>query len=97
MSTFSSQLAKALSEQTGQRWMVLLSEASAEPTLHETTQNQLSAERLAAADHPVVAEILARFPGAEVSAVIPHEPADVPEADQQPADENMELDERDKS
>jgi len=91
------QLAKALSEQTGQRWMVLLSEASAEPTLHETTQNQLSAERLAAADHPVVAEILARFPGAEVSAVIPHEPADVPEADQQPADENMELDERDRS
>ena len=84
------QLAKALSEQTGQRWMVLLSEAAAEPTLHETSQNQLSAERLAAADHPVVAEILARFPGAEVSAVIPHEPADLPETDRQEADENSE-------
>ncbi len=89
------QLAKALSEQTGQRWMVLLSEAAAEPTLHETSQNQLSAERLAAAEHPVVAEILARFPGAEVSAVIPHEPADLPEtdrqeADRQAADENSE-------
>lgn len=84
------QLAKALSEHTGQRWMVLLSEAAAQPTLHETTQNQLSAERLAAAEHPLVAEILVRFPGAQVSAVIPHQPAELEEAERHAADENAE-------
>ncbi len=84
------QLAKALSEHTGQRWMVLLSEAAAQPTLHETTQNQLSAERLAAAEHPLVAEILVRFPGAQVSAVIPHQPAALKEAERHAADENAE-------
>ena len=84
------QLAKALSDHTGQRWMVLLSEAAAEATLHETTQNQRSAERLAAAEHPLVAEILERFPGAAVSAVIPHEPAGLSEAARPAAEDEAE-------
>jgi len=72
-------IARKLSEWTGRRWLVSVSSQPAGPTLGEQ-QAAARAEREAGVKaHPLVAAVLARFPGAEVVDVRTRAaPGDVP-------------------
>lgn len=59
-------LAKALGDWTGRRWMVALSSEPGAPTLHEQAQAAERERKGAAATHPLVQAVLTRFPGAQI-------------------------------
>jgi len=59
-------LAKYLSQWTGKRWLVSLSDGEAGPTLAQVAQEQQEAKRANIAKTPVVAAILEIFPGSEI-------------------------------
>jgi len=88
-------LSRRLSEWTGERWMVTLVGGATAPTLRETAQ-KAEAQRLSGvAAHPVVAKVLARFPGARIvetrrvdEAIIPPEAPPVTDDDVSYADGN---------
>jgi DNA polymerase-3 subunit gamma/tau len=63
---FAGELGKKLRDWTGRRWVVAVGKASAEPTVHEVKTAQR--ERLVndAKTDPLVAAVLAEFPGAEI-------------------------------
>jgi DNA polymerase-3 subunit gamma/tau len=60
-------LGKFLGEHTGRRWMVTLSQAEGEPTLHERRTRENEQRREQALEHPLVKATLEAFPGASVS------------------------------
>ena len=58
-----------LAEWTGERWMIALTDSGGEPTLDEQAQAAQEAADRAAADHPLVRQVLDAFPGARVRTV----------------------------
>ncbi len=67
--TLAPSLAKKLQDWTGQRWMIVIAQGGAAPTLRETRQAKEEQKREGAAAHPVVRKVLDLFPGAEIVAV----------------------------
>ncbi|AWV20945.1 DNA polymerase III subunit gamma/tau [Roseomonas mucosa] len=63
------QLTALLSEVTGRRWTVVLSNAGGEPTLAEQGKAVAAQARELAESHPLVQAVLAAFPGAEIADV----------------------------
>ncbi|WP_238120517.1 MULTISPECIES: DNA polymerase III subunit gamma/tau [unclassified Xanthobacter] len=59
-------IAKKLSEWTGRRWLVSLSQEQGGPTLAEEKDARRAEREEGIKAHPLVAAVLARFPGAEV-------------------------------
>jgi DNA polymerase-3 subunit gamma/tau len=59
-------LARALDAWTGRRWIVALSKEAGEPTLDATARAATETRHQNAAAHPLVREVLARFPGAQI-------------------------------
>ncbi len=60
-------LGEKLQDWTGARWMVSLSDKAGEPTLEEQAEARASAKLRAAADDPLVRQVLKNFPDAEIS------------------------------
>ena len=60
-------LGERLQDWTGARWMVSLSDKAGEPTLEEQAQARAAAKLRAAADDPLVRQVLKNFPDAEIS------------------------------
>jgi DNA polymerase-3 subunit gamma/tau len=63
------QFAALLSEMTGQRWTIALSNEPGEPTLAEQGRSAEADRRELARAHPLVQAVLAAFPGAVIEAV----------------------------
>jgi DNA polymerase-3 subunit gamma/tau len=59
-------LARALTEWTGRRWMVALSSEPGQPTLREQADAAEREIKSNAASHPLVRAVLERFPGAQI-------------------------------
>ena len=68
------QLARFMSQKSGQPWLVSASQQEGGPTLAELDRQEDEQARQAVAGHPVVAAVLDQFEGAEITAVRPHEP-----------------------
>jgi DNA polymerase-3 subunit gamma/tau len=64
--TLANDLAKALHDWTGTRWMVALSSEPGAPTLHEQAQAEERERKRGAEAHPLVQAVLTRFPGAKI-------------------------------
>jgi len=64
--TIANDLARALQQWTGQRWMVALSSEEGAPTLREQALTAERERREGAASHPLVQAVLAKFPGAQI-------------------------------
>ena len=62
-------LAQLLSEWTGTRWLVAISDAEGEPTLRQQEAAHERDLRNEVASHPLVQAVLATFPGATIAAV----------------------------
>ena len=62
-------LAALLQEATGTRWTIALSALPGEPTIAEQGDAAVAERRATAADHPLVAAIMAAFPGARIGPV----------------------------
>ena len=84
----SSKLAAVLADMTGTRWTIAISREAGEATIAEQGNAADTARKTAAADHPLVAAILAAFPGARIDTVhdkladaygLPAAPPDMPE------------------
>jgi DNA polymerase-3 subunit gamma/tau len=65
---------------TGNRWVVIVSDDPAGPTLAEARRSAEDAARTEAEAHPLVAQVLAAFPKARIAAIRPPKAA-VPEAE----------------
>ncbi|MBV1797368.1 DNA polymerase III subunit gamma/tau [Siccirubricoccus sp. G192] len=63
------QLGALLTELTGDRWTIALSNAEGEPTLAEQGRVAEAGRRSLAESHPLVQAVLAAFPGASIEAV----------------------------
>lgn len=63
------ELSKRLSQITGQRWVVSISMKEGQPTLARQHEMRLEAERDAVMADPVVARVLAAFPGAKLLSI----------------------------
>jgi DNA polymerase-3 subunit gamma/tau len=59
-------LGQVLKDWTGERWMVVVSQAGAGQTVHETRQKKRAALFEDVRADPLVREVLDRFPGAEI-------------------------------
>ncbi|GJD94272.1 DNA polymerase III subunit gamma/tau [Methylobacterium iners] len=59
-------LARALDAWTGRRWIVALSQEHGAPTLEATSRAAQASRHEDAAAHPLVREVLQRFPGAQI-------------------------------
>ncbi|MEE7455462.1 DNA polymerase III subunit gamma/tau [Methylorubrum populi] len=73
-------LARALDAWTGRRWVVALSKEEGAPTLEQNTRQAEQTRHQNAAAHPLVREVLTRFPGAQIVDVrdkVPDAAADV--------------------
>lgn len=68
--TVANDLARALQQWTGQRWMVALSSEKGAPTLREQAETAERERKAGAASHPLVQAVLAKFPGAQIVNVI---------------------------
>ena len=64
-----SRLSQRLSEWTGTRWVVAISQAAGEPTLEQQQQTRDSQRQSEVAGHPLVRAVLDAFPGATIAAV----------------------------
>jgi len=64
-------LSKKLSAWTGRRWMVVVSTESGAPTLYAQAEQRKAELKDGVREDPLVAAVLARFPGAEIVAVRP--------------------------
>jgi len=60
------ELSRRLEEWTGRRWMVVVARDAGAPTIAETRQAERDRVIDDARAHPLVAAVLARFPGAEI-------------------------------
>ena len=65
----SGQIAKKLSEWTGQRWMVSLSREEGASTLAEAAKSEENAVLEEVKAHPLVSEVLRVFPGAKIAEI----------------------------
>jgi DNA polymerase-3 subunit gamma/tau len=86
-------LGRFLSERTGRRWMVTLSQTGGEPTLHERLEREQEQRRKQALDHSLVKAALGAFPGARVS--VPRDKTDVAEPIAEEPDSELETSEDD--
>jgi len=68
--TIANDLARALQQWTGQRWMVSLSSEEGAPTLREQAMAAERERKEGAASHPLVQAVLSKFPGAQIVNVI---------------------------
>ncbi|HZW46130.1 MAG TPA: DNA polymerase III subunit gamma/tau, partial [Microvirga sp.] len=68
--TIANDLARALQQWTGQRWMVSLSSEEGAPTLREQAVAAERERKEGAASHPLVQAVLSKFPGAQIVNVI---------------------------
>jgi len=68
--TIANDLARALQQWTGQRWMVALSSEQGAPTLREQADAAERERKAGAASHPLVQAVLAKFPGAQIVNVV---------------------------
>ena len=75
-------LGQLLSEWTGTRWLIAVSEAEGEPTLREQEERRERDLRNEVAGHPLVQAVLETFPGATIAAVRERFAAAEPEADE---------------
>jgi DNA polymerase III subunit gamma/tau len=87
-------LGQLLSEWTGTRWLVAISEAEGEPTLRQQEETRERDLRNEVVSHPLVQAVLNTFPGATIAAVRerfvpsaaePDEMPELPEADTEEA------------
>jgi DNA polymerase-3 subunit gamma/tau len=62
-------LGQLLSEWTGSRWLIAVSEAEGEPTLREQEERRQRDLRNEVTSHPLVQAVLETFPGATIAAV----------------------------
>ncbi|MBS7541023.1 DNA polymerase III subunit gamma/tau [Ancylobacter lacus] len=74
------ELQNRLTEWTGRRWLVALSSEPGEPTLGEAAQAERAAIETGVRADPLVAAVLARFPGASIVDIRAREPEDAPPA-----------------
>jgi DNA polymerase-3 subunit gamma/tau len=63
-------VAQKLTEWTGKRWMISLSQAQGEPSRYATRQAAEEAERSHALAHPLVQEVLQMFAGSKLVAIV---------------------------
>ncbi|PVE22449.1 DNA polymerase III subunit gamma/tau [Microvirga sp. KLBC 81] len=68
--TIANDLARALQQWTGQRWMVSLSSEEGAPTLRDQAIAADRERKEGAASHPLVQAVLSKFPGAQIVNVI---------------------------
>ncbi len=64
--TLPNDLSRLLEEWTGRRWLITLSQEAGAPTLAQVARAAVETRRQGAAGHPLVQEVLARFPGAQI-------------------------------
>lgn len=64
--TLANDLARALDAWTGRRWVVAVSKDEGAPTLAENVRQAEQTRHQNAAAHPLVREVLSRFPGAQI-------------------------------
>jgi DNA polymerase-3 subunit gamma/tau len=77
---FANRLGQLLSEWTGIRWLIAVSESEGEPTLREQEERRERDLRNEVASHPLVQAVLETFPGATIAAVRERFEAEEPEA-----------------
>ena len=77
-------LGQLLSEWTGNRWLIAISEAEGEPTLREREERRERDLRNEVTSHPLVKAVLETFPGATIAAVRERFAAVEPNEDQAP-------------
>jgi DNA polymerase III subunit gamma/tau len=77
-------LGQLLSEWTGNRWLIAISEAEGEPTLRERDERRERDLRNEVTSHPLVQAVLETFPGATIAAVRERFAAVEPNEDQAP-------------
>jgi DNA polymerase-3 subunit gamma/tau len=65
-SGFIAELGRKLQEWTGTRWVISIGSGDAAPTLHEQREANRARMVTDARSDPLVAEVLSRFPGAEI-------------------------------
>ena len=78
---FLGDLARFMSQKSGQSWLVFQAARGGGPTLAELSRQANEQKKKAAADYPVVATILDKFDSAEITAVHPHKTGDETQAD----------------
>ncbi len=72
---FASRVGARLTEWTGQRWVVVISQERGEPSLGEQAAQRKSSEMAQAAAHPFVRAAMQMFPGAKIVGVKSGQPA----------------------
>ena len=86
-------LGQLLSEWTGSRWLIAVSEAEGEPTLREQEEGRQRDLRNEVTSHPLVQAVLETFPGATIAAVRERFAAAIPDGDEtSPEDSGEEAD-----
>jgi DNA polymerase III subunit gamma/tau len=75
-------LGQLLSEWTGSRWLIAVSEAEGEPSLREQEEGRQRDLRNEVTSHPLVQAVLETFPGATIAAVRERFAAAEPEGDE---------------
>jgi DNA polymerase-3 subunit gamma/tau len=86
-------LGQLLSEWTGSRWLIAVSEAEGKPTLREQEEGRQRDLRNEVTSHPLVQAVLETFPGATIAAVRERFAAAEPEGDEtSPEDPGEEAD-----
>ena len=83
-----SRLGQKLSEWTGTRWVVAVSQAEGAPTLEQQQQTRVSELESEVARHPLVRAVLDAFPGATIAAVRERFAAAEPETDDEAGGED---------
>ncbi|MBF9233681.1 DNA polymerase III subunit gamma/tau [Microvirga alba] len=68
--TIANDLARALQQWTGQRWMIALSSDEGAPTLRQQADTAERERKEGATSHPLVQAVLAKFPGAQIVNVV---------------------------
>ncbi len=77
------ELGRFLLAETGERWMVSVSNETGQPTLADQKAQAVADEKAEVADHPLVKAVMETFPGAEIAAV--RHPGDIRPAGEGPA------------
>ena len=82
-----SRLAQCLTEWTGQRWMVSISDRAGEPTLAEQDAGAEKKRHQRAAEHPLMQAVVKTFPGARLTALRQKATPPITSAEVVPADD----------
>jgi DNA polymerase-3 subunit gamma/tau len=80
-------LGQLLSEWTGCRWLIAVSEAEGEPTLREQQERRARDLRNEVTSHPLVQAVLETFPGATIAAVRERFAAAESDGDEEPLED----------